>query len=166
MSTWSVTPAAQVASQAVLDLLRETDPGAFGPHFQHPQSWTERPEPLPLPATRAARTLTQALQRRLVEYALRARGTGEAWEDIAEALDVRSDGRPDCVAAYLTVLGVRGDDPWWSPARGVVWTCTSCEEAVRDFGPECGGPDDRESGHAVTCSRHAADVLPWEALWA
>lgn len=166
MSTRPASPAAQIASRAVLDLLRETDPGAFGPHFQHPETRSERPEPRPLAATGAARSLAQALQRRVIEYALRSRGQGEDWEDVATALELHSDGRPDSVAAYLTVLGIREDDPWWSPARGVLWTCSTCEEAVRDYGPDCGGPDDRESGHAVTCSRHAADVLAWEALWA
>ena len=106
-----------------------------------------------------------ALQQHTVDQALRARGLGEAWDEIATALCLASDSRPDAAAAYLTVLGVRAGDPWWSPARGVLWTCSTCAEVVRDFGPDCGGPDDRESGHAPTCSRHTAGVMAWEALW-
>ncbi len=166
MSDWTVRPATAVARRAIEELLRDTDPDAFGPHFEHPASVLERQDPSPLAATRAARDLVSALHAQVVENTLRARGEGESWEDIAIALDLHSGGQPDCAAAYLTALGVRAEDPWWSPARGVAWRCTTCEEVVRDYGPESGGPDDRESGHALTCSRHAADVLAWEALWA
>jgi hypothetical protein len=165
MIGWSSTPATAIARRAISDLLHETEPGAYGPHFEHPNSLSERDDADPLAATHASRQLVLAMQRQVVEHALRARGSGESWEDVAAALNVHNDGQPDCAAAYLTVLGVRADDPWWSPARGVVWTCSTCEEAVRDYGPDCGGPDDRESGHAITCSRHAADMLAWEALW-
>ncbi len=96
---------------------------------------------------------------------LSGHAVSESWEDVATALDLHNDGRPNSAAAYMTVLGARAEDPWWSPAQGVVWRCSTCEEAVRDFGLDCGGPDHRGSGHAVTCSRHTADVLAWEALW-
>ncbi len=127
---------------------------------------TERVTPAPLASLRAARELTLALQGRVVETALVARGAGEAWEDVAVAFGQQVGGRPDAAAAYLCVLGVRGGDPWWSPSRGVLWTCSSCEEAVRDLGPDAGSPEERESGHAPNCSRHSADVVAWEALWA
>jgi hypothetical protein len=87
------------------------------------------------------------------------------WEEVAVAMELRHAGRPDASAAYLTTLGTRSEDPWWTPARGVLWACTTCEEVVRDFGPEAGGPDDREAGHASTCSRHTGEVLAWDALW-
>lgn len=160
------TPTTDIARRAVFDWLRETDPGAFAPHFRHPNTLETAAEGAPLASTRAARALDRAMQRLTIEHALRARGAGESWDDVALALDVASDGRPDAAAAYLTTLGVRADDPWWSPARGVVWVCEVCEQAVRDYGPDMGSPDDREDGHARSCSRHAADVLAWEALWA
>ncbi len=156
----------EIAGRAVHELLRQRDPGAFAPHFQHPAMWAERDTPAPLAAARAARELTLALQRHAVESALAARGAGEAWEDVAVALGQRVGGQPDAAAAYLRVLGVPAGGTWWSPSRGVLWTCSSCEEVVRDFGPEAGGPEDRESGHAPDCSRHSADVVAWGALWA
>ncbi len=61
---------------------------------------------------------------------------------------------------------MRAGDAWWSLSRGVLWTCSSCQEAVRDLGPDTGSPQQRESGHAPTCSRHSVDVIAWEALWA
>ncbi len=164
--TWLQTPAGAAARRTLKDLLREADPLAYGSEFKHPQSLTDNSEPAPLAAVRGARELALACQRLVKHYALDARGAGETWEEVAVALGLRSDGRPDSAAAYLSVLGVGRDDPWWSPARGVVWTCTTCQEAVRDYGPECGGPDDRESGHGLGCSRHTAEVVAWEALWA
>ncbi len=131
-----------------------------------PVTMTERVTPAPMASLRAARELTLALQGQVVESALVARGAGEAWEDVAVAFGQQVGGRPDAAAAYLCVLGVRGGDPWWSPSRGVLWTCSSCEEAVRDLGPDAGSPEERESGHAPNCSRHSADVVAWEALWA
>lgn len=166
MTSWTSSPAAAVARQAVIDLLHETDPGAFAPRFHHPDTRSERKDPTPLSAVRAGRQLVAALQRSVIDAALRARGLGEGWDEVATALDMHNEGRPDCAAAYLTVLGMRVDDPWWSPSTGVAWTCSTCEEVVRDYGPDVGGPDDREAGHAVTCSRHAAEVVAWDALWA
>jgi hypothetical protein len=159
-------PTTEIARRAVFDWLRETDPGACGQHFRHPNTWETAAEGAPLASTRAASELGRAMQRLVIEHALRARGAGESWDDVARALAVESDGRPDAAAAYLTTLGVRTDDPWWSPARGVAWTCEVCEQVVRDYGPDMGSPEDREDGHAHSCSRHAADMLAWEALWA
>ena len=166
MNAWRATSAVRVAADAVLELLSATEPGAFGPHFHHPSRTTFNAEPDPLHASRAAYELSRAAQSQVVQHALRARGSGESWEAVATALGLDSDGGPDVAMAYLMVLGVRADDPWWSPATGVQWICGSCGEAVQDFGPECGGPDDREAGHAVTCARHLAAVVTWEELWA
>lgn len=165
MDDTSAGSVVELARRAITDLLHLTEPASFGEVFNHPDVHVRR-QPTSLSTTKAARDLAVAFQRLVLEHALSARGAGESWEDVAQALNLWNDGCPDSVAAYLTVLGVRSDDPWWSPARGVLWTCTTCEEAVRDFGPDCGGPDDRESGHALTCSRHVADVLAWDALWA
>lgn len=165
MSGWTSNPTGDIARRAVFDWLKETDPGAFAPQFEHPADLRKNDEPAPLAAARAARELGRAMQRLVVAHALRARSVGESWQDVAIALDVQHEGGPDGTAAYLTTLGVRSEDPWWSPAHGVVWTCSTCEQAVRDYGPESGGPDDRESGHEWSCSRHVADVLAWEALW-
>ena len=165
MNAWPVTPAAGIAANAVLELLSATEPGAFGPHFRHPRTLTKNAEPDPLHAARAAYALSRAVQRQVVHQSLRARGVGESWEAVATTLDLTAEAGPDVVTAYLMMLGNRLDDPWWSPSTGVTWTCSSCEESIRDFGPECGGPEDREAGHAATCSRHLAAVAAWDALW-
>ena len=166
MNAWRATSAVRVAADAVLELLSATDPGAFGPHFKHPRLITRNAEPDPLHAIRAAYDLSLAMQNQVVHHALRARGAGESWESVATSLGLTTDGGPDVAMAYLMVLGARAEDPWWSPATGVKWTCRSCGEAIQDFGPECGGPDDREAGHAATCARHLAAMATWEELWA
>lgn len=157
--------ASRSTTQMIIELaLREQTPLPEG-HFQHPALFDRPASPTPLAAVRAARLLGQELQQQLRQQALLARAHGEDWTEIASALELRHSGEPDPSAAYLTVLGTRSDDPWWTPARGVLWTCATCEEVVRDFGPEVGGPEDREAGHAITCSRHTAEQLAWEALW-
>ncbi|MCU1691884.1 MAG: hypothetical protein JWM64_975 [Frankiales bacterium] len=159
------SPVAQTAARMIVELaLQEHTPLAEG-LFRHPALFEQPAAPAPLASVRAARQLGHELQEQLRLQALRARGHGEEWEEIAAAMDLRHGGRPDASAAYLTALGTRSDDPWWTPARGVLWTCTTCEEVVRDFGPQVGGPEDRESGHATTCSRHTGEQLAWEALW-
>lgn len=166
MDETSVPSADEVATRAVAELLQEVDPGAFGAYFRHPDLLVTATVPQPLPAVGAARSLLAALRRELVKHALAARGSGESWEGVASALQLTRDGGPDGLCAYLTLLDGRGEAPWWSPAHGVLWTCSSCGASVRDYGPESGGPDNRESGHASTCPRHSADVRAWEVLWA
>lgn len=161
MTTWTCTAVAAVARDAVERLLDDSGRPAS---FTHPAD-LKTGGSTPLQALQAARLLVSALQRQIVDQALHARGQGEDWPQVATALCLSHDGQPDSAAAYLTVLGVRAGDPWWSPARGVLWTCGVCEEVIRDFGPDCGGPDDREAGHAPTCTRHTSDVVAWEALW-
>lgn len=136
-----------------------------GGHFRHPALFATPDVPSPLAALKAARLLTHELQEQLRQQALLARGQGEDWEQVAAAMELRHAGEPDPSAAYLAVLGTRSEDPWWTPARGVLWRCAHCLEVVRDFGPDVGGPDDRESGHASTCGRHTGEQLAWDALW-
>lgn len=166
MDQQDVDPARDAARHAIEELLKRTNPGAFGVHHRHGEGLVVERDPSPLLALAAARTLVVAVQRQVIAQALRARSAGDDWLAVADALELTDGESPDAAAAYLAVLGVRSDDPWWSPARGVVWTCTCCESVVRDFGPDGGGPAEQEAGHAPTCSRHAADVVAWEALWA
>ncbi len=107
-----------IARRAVHDLLKEQGPGAFGPHFEHPDTLTERVTPTPLSSLRAARVLALALQRHAVESALAARGAGEAWEDVAAAFGQQVGGQPDAAAAYLQVLGMGADGASRSRFRG------------------------------------------------
>lgn len=160
------SPVARTASRMITELALQGHAHMPDGHFQHPALFEQPAMPSPLASIRAARELAHELQGQIRQHALVARGHGEDWTEVAVALELRHGGRPDPSAAYLTVLGTRSEDPWWTPARGVLWTCSTCEEVVRDFGPEVGGPGDCESGHAVTCARHTAEQLAWDALWA
>lgn len=160
------SPVARTASRMITELAMQDHTYVPDGHFQHPSLFEHPAMPSPLASVRAARELAHELQEQIRMHALRARGQGEDWAEVAVALEARHGGQPDASAAYLTVLGTRSDDPWWTPARGVLWTCSTCEEVVRDFGPEVGGPDDRESGHATTCARHTGEQIAWDALWA
>jgi hypothetical protein len=162
----TTTPAAIVAERSVADLLRETNPEAYASDVEHASAPTELSAYDPLAAARASQDLLGSIQRLVRENALKARGRGENWWRIASALSLLPEGRPDSAAAYRTVLGAHPDERWWTADWSVIWTCSTCGEAVRELGPDFGGPDERESGHAATCSRHAADVRAWEALWA
>lgn len=159
------TPAARTASRMITELALQQHAAQADGHSRHPGLFELPEQPPALAAVRAARLLRRELQKQLRCQALRARGDGEGWAEIAVALELNDDGRPDASAAFLTVLGPRNDDPWWTQVSGVRWTCTSCEEVVRDFGPEVGGPDDRETGHASTCARHTGEIVAWDALW-
>jgi hypothetical protein len=165
MTTHVSSDARRLARAAVQGLVALEGPPGGGSWFRHPGLLVQGDEPPPLACLDAARALGTAMHGLVIEHALRARGAGEGWDEVAVALGLVDEDRPDCMAAYLAVLGVRADDPWWSPARGVSWTCASCGARVRDFGPECGGPDDRETGHEPTCSRHRSELAAWEAMW-
>lgn len=160
------TEARRLARRTVDELALAEGPPGGGTWFRHPGSLAGGTSYPPLAGVQAAKHLATVMHQLVIEHALQARGAGEGWDEIAVALELTAVGdRPDALAAYLTVLGVRADDPWWSPARGVEWRCRSCAQVIRDFGPECGGPDDSEAGHAPSCSRHNADLSAWMEMW-
>jgi hypothetical protein len=128
-----------------------------------------RPQPDPLTAVRAARTLSQEADGLLGEHIDRARGAGHTWTELAGALGLTKladeAGIPDEEAAFCwaTTGRIDGDRPnpvWgYEPRRS--WRCASCEERVTDRGPFNGNPDDGETGHAAGCVRHTAELTAW-----
>jgi hypothetical protein len=128
-----------------------------------------RPQPQPLAAVRAARTIRAEALQLLGVHIDRARGAGHTWAELAGALGLTRDaeeaGIPDGEAAFCwaTTGRIDGDRPnpiWgYEPRRS--WRCASCEERVSDHGPFAGHPDEEETGHAAGCARHAADLDAW-----
>jgi hypothetical protein len=157
-------------SNLVLEEVRaELGPGGVGygpdPGFA---KYGIRPQPQPLAAVRAARTVRQEAAGLLGEHIDRARGAGHTWTDLAGALgltkDAEREGIPDGEAAFCwaTTGRIDGDrGPFWGYEPRRSWRCASCEERVTDHGPFNGNPDDDETGHAPGCARHTADLAAW-----
>ncbi len=116
---------------------------------------------------RAARLARDVAAGQLREQALRARGAGHGWDEIADALGLTHDheGRDDegCgqqlgELAWEWLIEHRPPPP--DGRRGMagsaVWVCTACRARVRDTGPYACHPDDRETGHTPDCPRHRA----------
>ncbi|GAA4536938.1 hypothetical protein GCM10023175_04520 [Pseudonocardia xishanensis] len=122
----------------------------------------------PLPGVRAARALASAARGLLVEQVRDARAAGRSWDEVGEALEL-SDGTTDdprAEAAFAEVVEGRRAEPTWHSFRtpSTYWRCRSCGELVTDYGPiGSSHPDDQESGHATTCTRHQAALARWRA---
>jgi hypothetical protein len=158
-------------SHLVIEEVRaELGPGGVGygpdPGFAE---YGNRPQPDPLTAVRAARTIRREAARLLGEHIDRARGAGHTWTELAAALGLTKladeAGIPDGEAAFCwaTTGRIDGDRPnpvWdYEPRRS--WRCASCEERVTDRGPFAGHPDEEEAGHAPGCARHTAELDAW-----
>jgi hypothetical protein len=155
-----------VIGAVVAELGRDGVRSAPDPGFAR---YGNRPQPDPLTAVRAARTIRGEAAQLLGEHIDRARAHGHTWTDLAAALGLTRDaeeaGIPAGEAAFCwaTTGRIDGDRPnpvWgYEPRRS--WRCASCEERVHDRGPFNGHPDDDETGHAAGCARHTADVAAW-----
>lgn len=120
----------------------------------------------PLCGVRAARLVFDVATAQLREWALRVRGAGSGWDEVADALGLTepdADGRMPGEVAWEWLVEHRPPGPvrehfgWRASAT---WTCTTCRAEVRDNGPY-ESPDDNESGHAPSCTRHAVAVATW-----
>lgn len=128
---------------------------------------TQAPEPRA--AIRTAKALTQEARRYCLDAIRYAREDGLTWQDIGDALGIQvtavdpdDHGAGESVAGYAyeyAVPGYRGISPDW-----FTWTCPSCGENIRDYGPGSGTPD-AEQGHAEGCERFAEAVRAWDAQW-
>ncbi|MCE3552408.1 hypothetical protein LWC33_13170 [Pseudonocardia sp. RS11V-5] len=122
----------------------------------------------PLSGVRAARALASAARGLLVEQAREARAVGRSWEEIGEALGL-SDGAADeerAEAAFAEIVEGRRAESYWPSVRSpsTSWRCGPCGELVTDYGLSGSShPDDQESGHADTCTRHRAALAAWRA---
>ncbi|MCF7552164.1 hypothetical protein [Pseudonocardia sp. WMMC193] len=122
----------------------------------------------PLPGVRATRALVSAARGLLVEQVRDARAAGRSWEEIGEALGFAGSptDEPRAEAAFAEVVEGRRVEPTWHSSRtpSTYWRCRSCGELVTDYGPiGSSHPDDQESGHAATCTRHRAALARWRA---
>jgi len=124
-----------------------------------PQGRTVR-EPEPLAGIRAAVAFEREHRRRCLGYIRYAREDGLTWREIGEALGFGSRP-PDLDPA---VRAYRYAVPGHAAADWTTWTCPSCRQLVRDYGPEL-GPREAEQGHAGGCGRFAVTVRAWGAQW-
>jgi hypothetical protein len=120
-------------------------------------------EPDPLEALAVLHQLRGAVAQAERVAARRAREDGQSWAQIGEALGRRDDpgtGLSVAEQAWRHVMpGYRGISPDW-----FTWTCPSCGEHVRDYGPEL-PPDEAEKGHVRICPQFAATAAAWDASW-
>ncbi|SDH19192.1 hypothetical protein [Pseudonocardia oroxyli] len=120
----------------------------------------------PLPGVRAAQALAAAARGLLVEQSRDARAAGRSWDEIGQALglsDSEAD-EPRAEAAFADLVEGRRPNAHWRAFRSpsTSWRCGSCHELVTDYGPrDSPHPDDQESGHADTCTRHRAALAQW-----
>jgi hypothetical protein len=128
-----------------------------------------RPQPDPLTAVRAARTVRREAAGLLGGHIDRARGAGHTWTELAGALgltrDAEREGIPLDEAAFHWATTGRIDGDYaprvWGAEPRRSWRCASCEERVTDHGPFNGHPDHDETGHAAGCVRHTAELAAW-----
>jgi hypothetical protein len=126
------------------------------------------PDVEPLPGARAARDLELAAKGTARDYIRQAREAGHGWERIGQALGVSPDADADqtgmtvAEAAYTYAAGSPCTDTAARYGRSFLWTCRSCDQAIRDRGL-IAGPADDEQGHADRCPRLAEAIAAWNA---
>jgi len=117
----------------------------------------------PMAGLRAATGLKQASRKLSLDYVRYVREDGHSWHDIGVALGFSDDtelGISAAEAAYDYAAGTA-----MSAWRSFAWVCQHCRATIIDHGPEAGHPADCEEGHADGCTRLAAAVAVWAALW-
>lgn len=115
----------------------------------------------PLPALWAAKQLQALAAAQITRQARHARSIGHTWQQIGEMLQLPHIDGPPAEAAFEYFTG--GAVSYSTPTFG--WRCldAGCGNMITDRGPYDSHPDDCESGHASTCTRHAADLAAWQA---
>lgn len=125
----------------------------------------------PLAGIRAALLVRAVGAAQLYQHATDARAAGRSWEEIGEALELpcvaAGASRPSGEAAFEWLI--EGHEPEPPDSSGVrlfrepaaSWRCGKCGALVTDRGPFESHPDDNESGHAETCTRHAHEIAGW-----
>lgn len=151
------------AGNAVHRLVRAAGGGFAGrPLIRSDPDSRQVPEPEPLAGIAAAVAVEREARRLCLESVRYAREDGLSWHAIGEALGF-ADHPPrgmTSVAEHAFQQAVPGH----AAADYFVWTCPSCRQLVRDYGPEL-APHDAEQGHAEGCGRFAATVSAWDAQW-
>lgn len=116
----------------------------------------------PLEGISAARHLELAAVQAFRDHARRAREDGLTWGAIGEAMGF-ADHPPRGMTSVAEHAFQRAV-PVSSSVVYFVWTCPSCRQLVRDYGPEL-APHDAEQGHADGCGRFAATLAEWDRQW-
>jgi hypothetical protein len=146
-STAAAMSAASWTSQAIRGVLHEeVEKGEVAP--------SRRREILG--AAAAAAAVAEEARKWVASYVADARGAGVSWAELGAELAGRRDCGCDATAsdAFALVVGSPVDGPG---GRVFTWTCETCHEAIRDFGP---GVDfsQREEGHRSDCERRAVEM--------
>lgn len=121
------------------------------------------PEPEPLAALAAARSLERAARDAWRQHAKAAREDGRTWADIGEALGYADDPQPGMTSVAEHAFAALASDLGRGPSFG--WTCPACLQTVLDYGPEMGHAEDAERGHAEGCARLAESARAYGAQW-
>lgn len=156
--------ARQWATRAVLGIARES-----GGRVVNRPAFPDRPD-LNLTITgtnamvglQAAIALKHAARKLSLDYVRHAREDRHSWQDIGIALGFSDDPEAGISAAEAAYTYAAGTTPAW---RSFAWVCLQCRATIIDHGPEAGHPADCEQGHADDCTRLAAAVAAWTALW-
>lgn len=127
-----------------------------------PGGGSNREEPEPLHAIRAAAALEYEAGQALASAVRYAREDGQAWGEIGAALYPGDPlaGQP-AVAAKTFVRFAWQSDKWQVLSFG--WTCPACLQTISDHGPDSSGyPSETEEGHTDGCPRLAAAITEYE----
>lgn len=112
----------------------------------------------------AAQRVLFTARGQVVDYALKARGEGVSWRDLASVLDLDIDPEYDDVAiAAFREIAPRPSMPFDEVSAR--WTCSSCGQRIKDLGPFNGSPAEDEEGHADDCRRQTAAIASQRARW-
>lgn len=126
-----------------------------------PDALTRTPVEVPAPAEalRVAMLVSRYGLALVYRYTGELRGCGSTWAQIHPLLDLPPE--PDvspAVQAFEYTLGPDEPGGFAFDARYMSWTCHTCGEQIRDFGPYDGHPDNCEQGHADGCQRHLDEI--------
>lgn len=171
MTTFDVSPKERAAGR-VRGMVQEIAGSAFGgrilelpiPGFT---VFTDRQLDDPLAGVRSALFVRNLAETQMYEHAKAARAAGRSWDEIGAALELPEreyTSRGEATFLWL----VEGREPE-QESEGLPsfrsattwWRCGTCGQLVTDRGPFESHPDDNETGHAVGCPRHSADVEAW-----
>jgi hypothetical protein len=154
------------ARQTVLTVARELG-AQLTSQPANPTADAPGPDIEPLAGVRAAKELERVSWMITHDYMRAAREAGHSWHDIGIALNMLEGSmtgnmhEPVADTAYSYAAG-------WTPessrsyGTAFTWTCTTCDQAIDDYGP-LHGPAHDEQGHASNCTRHTQAIATWAA---
>ncbi len=120
-------------------------------------SWTE---PTPLAGLRAALAVIALAERRAHDFAVKLRGDGGTWKEIADLMGVPYDDRYSRLERTFEMVAGPPQGGGMYDQPSVYWRCggpLGCDQLVIDRGPYEMYPSDNERGHAEGCRRLAAE---------